>query len=42
MKLDELEKLKKYNKDIMETLEEIGDKVLFRGYNQEQIFMLGK
>ena len=34
MKLDELEKLKKHNKDIMETLVEIGDKILFRGYNQ--------
>lgn len=40
MKLDKLEKLKKHNKDIMETLEEIGDKVLFRGYNQEQILCL--
>ena len=37
MKLDELEKLKTHDKDIMETLEEIGDKILFRGYNQEQI-----
>ncbi len=40
MKLDELEKLKKHNKDIMETLVEIGDKILFRGYNQEQILCL--
>lgn len=40
MKLDELEKLKKHDKDIMETLEEIGDKILFRGYNQEQILCL--
>lgn len=37
MKLDEL---KKQNIDIMETLEEIGDKILFRGYNQEQILCL--
>lgn len=40
MKLDELEKLKTHDKDIMETLVEIGDKILFRGYNQEQILCL--
>ena len=42
MRLDELEKLKEHKtkKEIMKALEEIGDKIIFRGYNQEQILYL--
>lgn len=40
MKSDELEKLNNHDKNIMEILEEIGDKILFRGYTQEQIICL--
>ena len=42
MRLDELEKLKEHKtkKERMKALEEIGDKIIFRGYNQEQILYL--
>lgn len=42
MKLDELERLKKYNNegDLLKISEEIGDKIIFRGYDQEQILFL--
>ena len=44
MELDELEKLKKYDKedDLMELAEKIGDKIIFRGYNQEQVICIVK
>ena len=42
MELKELEKLKKYNTevDLIEIVQEIDDKVTFRGYNNEQILSI--
>ena len=42
MELNELEKLKKYENedDLREIVEEIGDKIVFRCYNLEQIINL--
>lgn len=42
MELNELERLKKYvdEGDLIEIAEEIGDKITFRGYSQEQIICL--
>ena len=42
MELKELERLKNYNTetDLVKIVQEIDDRVLFRGYNSEQIFCL--
>ena len=42
MRLDELERLKKYRDEdeLLKISEEIGDKIRFRGYNQEQVLCL--
>lgn len=42
MRLDELERLKKYSNedDLLKISEEIGDKIRFRGYEQEQVLCL--
>ena len=42
MRLDELERLKKYRDEdeLIKISEEIGDKIIFRGYNQEQVLCL--
>ena len=39
MRLDELDRLKEYSDedDLLKISEEIGDKIRFRGYNQEQV-----
>lgn len=44
MELEELEKLKKCDKedDLIELAEEIGDKIIFRGYSQEQVIYIVK
>lgn len=44
MELEELEKLKKCDKedDLIEIVEEIGDKIIFRGYSQEQVICIVK
>ena len=44
MELEELEKLKKCDKedDLIERAEEIGDKIIFRGYSQEQVICIVK
>lgn len=42
MRLNESERLKKYNNedDLLKVSEEIGDKIMFRDYDQEQIICL--